>query len=886
MQYIQLQGQVAADLDTPLEGGYNLFIDTTNGSIKAKDSEGNLTGGAGGGGLVETTYNGLTASLATDSLTPGTYYKITDFRTCYDQPDYDVSGDTIEVGNYRTGSISPIIVFALDSASLASDAYQPEYPNDKIKYDITFNQTEVTDSPAFGRIIYRKDNQGNEMDYDFREVLFKRYDAYYSEQVYEGTISVEESGSFAFITGSGTSFENFTTGSIVGVLNINNNPLVFYYEIVSIEDDYRMVVTGSIYNSPSDTRLLDANLLEGVSWKQNNILSNTASIEIPTFDDITGCFNNTSTNTAAYTVWDEYTFLLPNNVFKGENTYRDNSFSQGFRNNTFNAASSDSNRVMGGFNNNIINNDFDNNTINNNFYNNIIVCDFRYNTVNGEFHNNHFGDEDEDNFEYNIINGEFYNNFYTAENNFEYNIINGGFDHNIILDEFSKNTLNGFNNNVLGDEFGDNRIGESFYGNKTYNEFRENTIADLVYQNNFFSSFLGNTLFGNEVYDNNFYSYVEDNQIGSYFHNNDIGESDDYGDTNFSRNKIGNDFYDNIVSQSFEDNVIGTNFYDNIINNEFLHNNIGSDFELNTIGSVSGEHSFEYNQIGYGMSKNLISGSFSANKIGYAFVGNEIGDAFNSNTINSIFAGNDIGEGCISNRFGDHTVENNIGNDFAENFILNDFSDNTITNDFKGNKIGNDFNDNMIGDGFGFGGSNYKGNIIGNSFTDNIIGEYFYDNNIGDRFTYNRIGNDFQYNRIETELDDYDFTTYLGNINIVSSSITDGTDGVYSDLTGSTAGFGSGSVFEVTVASSLVSNIAITNSGNLYEVDDTITIASGSFGGTTDLVLTVTELQSAPMVYGNYNKTIQRRFDGTIVLTALDDNNQFYISQQITEPID
>ena len=69
--------------------------------------------------------------------------------------------------------------------------------------------------------------------------------------------------------------------------------------------------------------------------------------------------------------------------------------------------------------------------------------------------------------------------------------------------------------------------------------------------------------------------------------------------------------------------------------------------------------------------------------------------------------------------------------------------------------------------------------------------------------------------------------------------------------------------FEVTVASSLVSNIGITNSGKLYEVNDTITIASGSFGGTTDLVLTVTELQPAPMVYGNYNKTIQRRFDGT-----------------------
>jgi hypothetical protein len=286
------------------------------------------------------------------------------------------------------------------------------------------------------------------------------------------------------------------------------------------------------------------------------------------------------------------------------------------------------------------------------------------------------------------------------------------------------------------------------------------------------------------------------------------------------------------------------------------------------------------------MKGNLISGSFISNKIGYGFAGNEIGDGFDSNTIGNIFTSNDIGQYCISNRFGDYVFYNNIGNGFAENFILNDFSDNTITNDFKSNKIGNEFTDNMIGDGFGFGSSVYRGNVIGNSFTDNIIGEYFYDNNIGDRFTNNIIGNDFQYNRIETQVTGSDFTTYLGNINIVSSSITDGLDGVYPDLTGSTTGFGSGSVFEVTVASGLVDFVDITNSGKLYEVNDTITIASGSFGGTTDLVLTVTELQSAPMVYGNYNKTIQRRFDGTIVLTALDDNNQFYISQHITEPID
>jgi hypothetical protein len=885
MQYIQLQGQVAADLDTPLAGGYNLFIDTADGTIKSKDSEGNITS-AGGGGLVETTYNQLYTLWDDMALSPGTYYKITNFRTCYDQPDYNVFGNTITTGNYRTGSISPIIVFALDSGSLAADAFQPEHPKDNIKYDISFTQTEVTNNPAFGRIIYRKDDNGNAFDYDFREVRFKRYDAYFSEQVYDGTISVVETGSFAFITGSGTFFENFTTGNIVGVLNIGNNPTVEYYEITSIEDDYLMFVTGSRYSFPSETRLVDANLLEEMSWKQNNILSNTASVELPTFGDIEQCFSNTTTTTTTYTVWDENTFLLPNNVFKGNTTYRDNSFGHDFRNNTFNT-SCDSNRIGGSFYNNIIDNDFDNNIINDDFYNNIMDCDFQRNVINGQFYNNHFGDNENEDFDYNIIQANFYNNFYTGDNNFEYNTIKGDFYENIIRDEFSKNTLSGFYNNVLNSTFSDNIVGESFYGNKTYQEFRENTIADEVYQNNFFSSFLGNTLFGNEVYNNNFYSYTEYNEIGYNFQNNNIGNSDVYGDYDFVRNKIDNSFYDNtikqnftdnqignssyenyfrlsvnrntignnfqnnIVSQSFYDNQIGYNSYGNTFHSEVSNNTIGSNFYENTIGELNEESYFEYNHIGYEFKANLILGDFLKNRIADFFTGNEIGYNFEKNTI------------------GEQFNSNNIGDDFEDNAIGNYFEINNISSSFKNNKIGHGFINNIIGDGFGFGGNDYRGNVIGNGFVDNIIGEYFYDNNIGDRFENNTTANYFQYNRIETQVTGSDFTTYLGNINIVSSSITDGTDGVYPDLTGLTGGLGSGSVFEVTVSSSLVSNIGITNSGKLYEVNDTITIASGSFGGTTDLVLTVTEVSPTPVVYTTSNANIIKNFNGDLKLTYI-----------------
>ena len=77
MQYIQLQGQVASQLDLPLEGSYNLFIDTSDNSIKAKDFEGNLTGGGGGLSLIETTREAVGQLVLSASLTPGAFYKIT-----------------------------------------------------------------------------------------------------------------------------------------------------------------------------------------------------------------------------------------------------------------------------------------------------------------------------------------------------------------------------------------------------------------------------------------------------------------------------------------------------------------------------------------------------------------------------------------------------------------------------------------------------------------------------------------------------------------------------------------------------------------------------------------------------------------------------------------
>jgi len=751
MQYIQLQGQVAATLDTPIEGGFNLFIDTADGTIKAKDSEGNLT--SAGGGLIETTYSEISASFFGATLTPGTYYKITDFKTCYDQPNYNVYGGAITVGNYKTGSVSPIIVFALDSGSLASDAYQPEYPKDNIKYDITFNQTEITTGSAYGRIVYRKDDRGNQFDYDFREVRFKRYDAYLSDNMYDGTITLTMTGSAGFISGSGTYFDNFNSGSVVGVLDANNTPLITYYSILEVLGDHGMVVTGSIINEVSNKRLVNAYIATGMSYKQNNILTNTNEYEYLTFDEVNS-FNTVCTNPNEYTVLNGYDFLLSNNVFK-DGSYENNSFGIDFRNNTFDD-DCDSNVITDNFTGNIITNDFDNNIISGIFENNVIDCDFDYNHIAGDFNNNVLGDYDSDDFFNNIINGDFSNNFYVGDGDFQNNTLNNGFNGNIILRGFRRNNF------------------------------------DYAYNNLF------------------------------------IYSCDD--------NKVGQNFYDNTFYQYLSKNTISTNFYNNIFHSDFNGNTIGFDFYGNTLGELGGESYFQHNQIGNNFHGNTTAG------------------------------------------------------DLQHNVIGNNFYDNTIGINFCYNQIRNDFDSNTIGDDFGFGGGVHRGNVIGNNFNNNTIGEYFYDNNIADNFEYNTVGDDFRFNRVETPINNIDFTPYYGNLTSVTfPNDVSGSNGTYSNVTQtSTSGIGVDAEFEIIVTGNLVTTVNITSNGKLYKENDTITIASGSFGGTADLVLTEDGLSLVPEVYRNYNKTIQKAGNNTNVLTVILPGEGYYpfITEYITEAID
>ena len=104
MQYIQLQGQVAAELDTPLAGGFNLFVDASDNTIKVKDSQGNLAGG--GISLIEITRAELLTAIGDEELVPGAFYKISGVATGSPENFLQQGGTTIILQAINSSLIS------------------------------------------------------------------------------------------------------------------------------------------------------------------------------------------------------------------------------------------------------------------------------------------------------------------------------------------------------------------------------------------------------------------------------------------------------------------------------------------------------------------------------------------------------------------------------------------------------------------------------------------------------------------------------------------------------------------------------------------------------------------------------------------------------------
>lgn len=604
-----------ASLPNPPAGFKYIGFDGPN--FSEKDENGSTTPTGGGAGLTDITYSAISTAIDENALTPGSYYRITDFKTCYDQPNYNINRNAIYTGNYKVGNTHSIIVFAISSDKLSVDAWQPDFPKDRIKYDINYSTTYTTGGTAFGRITERVDEWNNRTDYDHREVLFRRYKHYYPDLTpLSGTIDMIESGT---VSGINTQFN--VDFSVDDYLFLSED-LGFVYKITQISSSQSMSVTGSYIPNVSGNyhkgyRTSDSNLDGYIQYYQNNVDGSEDYEEFHTFkledEDI---INNKFGDFYSLTNWDEPDFDLPNNVF-GEDVIS-SIFGHSFINNTF-VDDVEETRIGDYCEKNIYygDDDFDDNVIGNFFQNNTILSRFDQNSIKNGFQNNYIKGNCENNF----IGDNFSDN--RINNNYEDNNVGNYFQNNKIYENFDDNKIgNGFNNNTIENSFYDNTINVFFEYNHTYSSFNKNTIGNSCAQNDIYSDF----------YENN---------IGLYFGGNVIGDSGNLGDINFYRNRIGNNFNDNNIRQDFQNNQIGNNFQENNLYGDFSNNVIVNYFNSNSIS-----HGFFRNHIGnYFQDNDYIGDYFQNNKIGEYFENNYyIYNNFTDNSIGNEFKNNTLGD--------------------------------------------------------------------------------------------------------------------------------------------------------------------------------------------------------------------------------------------------
>ena len=530
----------------------------------------------GGGSYEEITYSELYSLYTGGTLTPSGYYLITDFQSIYDQPDFDFNQNPIITGNSKTGITEPLLVFATSSTTLSDQAFSILHPKDKISYDINFTVTEVTNTPAKGRITERIDEYNNRTDYDHRNILFKRYNYWEINfaSPYQGTVEVVYlSGQTMVVNGNGTNFLSIGVGSKVG---FNNNQDFKVYEIIGIDSDSGMTISGLTTFGSGPGLKMYPSFQQGYQMYYQNNLSIDDFVEDYTFDFENNNYNNYIGDYSNLYLVEGYNFILANNVFKGF-SFLNNTFGDMCFNNTFDDDCE--NNIIGNyFYGNITNDDFDGNTIGNWFRNNKITSNFQHNRIGENFENNY------------LVQSSFYRN----------------------------NIMNYFSNNIIdGNDFQNNEIGNQFSNNKLVNsQFYKNDIGNGYNGNDVYSNFFGN-LIGNGFNNNNIYSEFYENNVGEIFANNNLGDSNNFGFFYFRENKIGNYFEYNTFTGTCGFNVIGNHFY---------NNNIGDNFGF-------GFNTSQGNVIGNYFYNNTIGEYFYNNVIADGFYSNSITDFFQLNTV-------------------------------------------------------------------------------------------------------------------------------------------------------------------------------------------------------------------------------------------------------------
>lgn len=127
------------------------------------------------GKAINTTYEDLESSISENSLVVGAVYLITDFQTIYSSQERNAKGEYITYGSdinpSKTYTIAAIAITSnklLSAVSIISD------DPDSIFWNVQYNVTKETlddGKTTKGRITYLSDNNFNQAQFDFKNVL-------------------------------------------------------------------------------------------------------------------------------------------------------------------------------------------------------------------------------------------------------------------------------------------------------------------------------------------------------------------------------------------------------------------------------------------------------------------------------------------------------------------------------------------------------------------------------------------------------------------------------------------------------------------------------------------------------------------------------------------
>ena len=359
-----------------------------------------------GSAAQDKTYDELVAIVAADELSAGSYYYLTDFQTIYDRPDY--TGTTNPSGNITTvtGNTEPLLLLAISSDEFADVAFSPDYPDDYIRYEFEYDTTYVNLSPAKGRIIERRDRDGNRADFDFRAVTYKRYD---------------RSGDLNYVWYWNSGSNNST---LVAAIGAGSTEVVLGNCVTMMED------LGHDFNLPNSPVGINCNNFTVREYGVNNHYG----------DNKLGCtFGKNHTmnrygDSWSYTTMGDY---YTDNIFGDTYTY--NTFGHNYSDNTFGD----------GYNSNSFGNLYNSNTFSTTWVANMLGNGFNFNTFGGSYYTNSFNNDYSTNSLGNSYN---FNNFAST---YEDNTFGDGYYGNMFGSSYSLN--------IFGSNYQQNKLGSQIY---------------------------------------------------------------------------------------------------------------------------------------------------------------------------------------------------------------------------------------------------------------------------------------------------------------------------------------------------------------------------------------------------------------------------------------